>query len=203
MKKILFKILNKFKNRKDQNRVRGIQKATNLLKSKKESDSARWAKNNELFSNWNERTAILASFIKPDSSIIEFGAGVMHMKTLLKDFKLYTPTDIVKRYDETVVCDLNEPISLNLQSYNVAVFSGVLEYVYDVDNIIRQLSHNNIEQIILSYCCSDIVKLSRDKNGWLSDLTKKELETVFSNYNYKIEAYKEWNNQSIYNLIKG
>ncbi|MBW4360373.1 hypothetical protein [Flavobacterium taihuense] len=202
MRKILSRILNKFKRRKENIRIVDIEKATYLLKSKKESDSARWARNNELFSNWNERTAILASFIQPEASIIEFGAGVMHLKTLLKDSKLYTPSDIVKRYDETVVCDLNEPISLKLQSYNVAVFSGVLEYVYDVDNVIHQLSDNHVEQIILSYCCSDIVKLSREKNGWLSDLTKEELEAIFTNYNYKIKDYKEWNKQSIFNLMK-
>ena len=54
----------------------------------------------------------------------------------------------------------------------------------------------------MSYCCSDLISLSRDKNGWLSDYTKNELEEIFSKYGYEIIDYLEWRNQSLFNLKK-
>ena len=163
------------------------------------SDVKRWKHDNELFQDWDERTLILGSFIPLENNVIEFGAGNMVLKTL--NFKSYTPTDIVKRNQEMLVCDLNEPIALDLSCYDTGVFSGVLEYVYNIDTVFNKISQD-INQIVLSYCCSDIITLSRDKNGWLSDFTKGELEEIFEKYNYKIVDYSEWRNQSIYNLKK-
>lgn len=177
------------------------QKINKQLRENKESDLVRWSQNEELYSDWDERTLLLGAFINPNAMIIEFGAGNMILKTNLKNYKSYTPSDIIQRFEETLVCDLNETINLNLSKYDTAVFSGVLEYVYDIDNVFKQLS-TSINQVVLSYSCADIVKLSRDKNGWLSDYSKTELEKIFIKYNYKIENHIEWRKQSLYNLIK-
>ena len=177
------------------------QKINKELRENKESDLVRWSQNEELYSDWDERTLLLGAFINPNAMIIEFGAGNMILKTNLKNYKSYTPSDIIQRFEETLVCDLNETINLNLSKYDTAVFSGVLEYVYDIDNVFKQLS-TSINQVVLSYSCADIVKLSRDKNGWLSDYSKTELEKIFIKYNYKIENHIEWRMQSLYNLIK-
>ena len=93
-------------------------------------------------------------------------------------------------------------MSIDLSIFDVVVFSGVLEYVYDIDSIFKQLKKSNVKQIVMSYCCADIVQLSRDKNGWLSDYKKEDLEVIFRKYNYKIEHYNEWRSQSIYNLVE-
>lgn len=165
----------------------------------KETDFDRWKQNDELHENWNERTAILADYVNSNSKIIEFGAGNMFLKDYLKPIH-YTPTDIVKRFENTLVCDLNQEIEIDLSGYETAVFSGVLEYVHNIDHVFNQMNSFNINQVVLSYCCSDINKASRLLNGWFSDLTRADLETIFGKYNYKILDYKEWKEQSIYNL---
>jgi hypothetical protein len=170
------------------------------LRAQQKSDVARWEKNDQLREDWDERTLILGRFIDPNSTVIEFGAGNMILKETFK-FKKYTPTDIVKRNEFITVCDLNKEIHIDFRGYDVAVFSGVLEYVYDIDNVFRILS-TNINQVVMSYCCSDLISLSRDKNGWLSDYTKNELEEIFSKYRYEIMDYLEWRNQSLFNLKK-
>lgn len=203
MKRILKKMMNAlFGSKNPDKETLEREQKTKILIEKELSDAERWKNDNELHPNWNERTEILASYIQPGASIVEFGAGVMHLKKVVKDYKRYTPSDIVKRYEETVVCDLNQPIKIDLFVYDVAVFSGVLEYVYDIDKVVKQLREAKINHIIMSYCCSDIVKLSRAKNGWLSDYTKADLEQIFINNNYKINDYSVWNNQSLFNLIK-
>jgi hypothetical protein len=176
------------------------EKQNSELRAQKKSDVSRWESNNQLREDWDERTLILGKFIDKNCSVIEFGAGNMILKEAF-NFKKYTPTDIVKRNELTTICDLNKEIYIDFNEYDVAVFSGVLEYVYDIDKVFQVLS-TTINQIVMSYCCSDLVLLSRDKNGWLSDYTKNELEEIFSKYEYEIIDYLEWRNQSLFNLKK-
>ena len=190
--------LNYFKNKKENT----LEFKTKKLKINKESDVERWSNDNVFHVNWNERTIIMASFLNEKANIIEFGAGNMFVKTILKTNQLYTASDIIKRFSETIVCDLNKPIELDLKLFDTAIFSGVFEYVYDIEAIFKKLFDSDVNQVILSYSCADIVNLSRLKNGWLSDLKKDELENIFHKFKYTIKNYQEWENQSIYNLIK-
>ncbi len=203
MNKIINKIVKRLKNAlgayNHNKRLKHREKVNKLLIETKQTDFNRWKDNKELYDDWNDRTAIMAEYISPKSKIIEFGAGNMFLKTFLNP-EFYTPTDIIKRFDETIVCDLNKPITIDLNNYETAVFSGVLEYVHNIDSVFDQLNKNNVKQVVLSYCCSDIIKNSRDLNGWLSDFKKSDLVDIFNKYNYCIDDYKEWKNQSIFNL---
>ncbi|WP_396601587.1 hypothetical protein [Algibacter sp. R77976] len=199
LKKAIRKTLGFIAKYKQEQLVKQRMASHKELVDNKQTDYNRWRKDNELHENWNERTTIMANYISPSSKIIEFGAGNMFLKEFLAP-NFYTPTDIVKRFDETVLCDLNKPIEINLKKYETAVFSGVLEYVHDIDFVFNQMHDNKIKQVVVSYCCSDIIKVSRDKNGWLSDLKKADLISVFKKYNFAIEDYREWKNQSIFNL---
>jgi len=194
IKRILKKITSASSNNQEEE-----QRIDDLI-SNKDSDTSRWKKNEQLFVDWNERTGILGSYTKDNASIIEFGAGNMYLKNILKSGQKYTPSDIVKRFPDTVTCDLNKPITFSLEKYDTAIFSGVLEYVYDVDAVFQQLKESDVEHVILSYCCNDIIKLSRTKNGWLSDFSKADMEAIFRKNNYEILDYQEWRDQSIFNL---
>ena len=176
-------------------------KQTKVLRNKGESDIERWKKNTELHLNWNERTAIIAKMIPSQANIIEFGAGNMELKNLISNDQRYTASDICERYPGTLICDLNKEINLNLDPYDTAVFSGVLEYVYDVNKIFAALKRYDVNHVVLSYACSDISKAPRLERGWLSDFTRKELEKIFSKYNFEILEYSEWRKQSVYHLI--
>jgi hypothetical protein len=201
MKKLIKMLNSIYKSIKLRYHFKLKQKLNRNLRKSKSSDLQRWNDDSSLFQDWNERTAIMASFVISNKNIIEFGAGNMYLKEYLNGYKSYTPSDIVKRFDETLICDLNKKIKIDLTKYEVAIFSGVLEYVFDIDSLFKQLS-NKIPQVILSYACSDVVKMSREQNGWLSDYNKQELEAIFKKYNYEVINYVEWRNQSIFNLMK-
>lgn len=176
-------------------------KITSKLKLNKKSDIKRWENSRELHDNWDDRTRILANFIKPNARIIEFGAGKKSLVKFLPPKCEYNSSDIFKRYPDTIVCDLNENINFSLETFDTAIFSGVLEYVYSIDNLFQQLS-GKIENVVLSYACSNISGANRLKQGWLSDYTKNDLEDIFKKHDYNVEDYKEWHNQSIYKLTK-
>lgn len=176
-------------------------KKTRYLRQVRKSDVDRWGKKEEFHKNWNERTAIIASMIPERSNVIEFGAGNMELRNLLSTGSTYTPADIIERNPGMIVCDLNEKINFNLKAYDTAVFSGVLEYVFDIETVISQLK-DDIEHIVLSYACSDISHAPRLERGWLSDFTKAELEDIFQRNNFRMVEYQEWRKQSIFHLKK-
>ncbi len=205
MKNILKRIqkiaLNKIREYKEDRKYNIQAKNTIELRKAKVSDYNRWKQTEELYIDWNQRTAILASMIRQGANIIEFGAGNMALKNYLPPDSTYTPSDIYKRSEEMLECDLNSKINFDLAPYDTAVFSGVFEYVYDVDKVFRQLT-KSVNNVVLSYACSDVSNADRLKSGWLSDYSKKDLEEIFKKNNYKIIDYKEWRNQSIYRLEK-
>jgi hypothetical protein len=177
-----------------------LEVKTIALKAHKKSDIERWSENNSLYENWNQRTALLATFLSETAKIIEFGAGAMYLKQFIKATQTYVASDIVKRFPETLVVDLNGPLNIDLSLYDTVIFSGVLEYVYDIESLFEKMEQEKINQIILSYCCSDVMKVSRAKNGWLSDYTQMQLESIFKKNNYKIVNHQIWEKQTIFNL---
>ena len=175
-----------FKNKKQNY----LEVKTIALKIQKKSDIERWSENNSLYENWNQRTEILATFLSGTAKIIEFGAGAMHLKQFIKPTQTYVASDIVKRFPETLVFDLNGQLDINLSMYDTVIFSGVLEYVYNIESLFEKMKQEKINQIILSYCCSDVMKVSRVKNGWLSDYTHMQLESIFKKNNNSTESFK-------------
>lgn len=203
MSKILFKIrnliLNKIKEIKVENNYRRIAGKTKELRQRKKSDFSRWAKQDELHDNWNERTFLLSELVKENSRVIEFGAGNMSLEENLPSGCSYQGSDLVKRFPDMIVCDLNEGINFSLSKYDTAVFSGVLEYVYDIDKIFSQL-RTEITTVIMSYCCKDQCTVNRLRMGWLSDYSQNELEEIFHRNGFQVKEYRQWKNQSIYKL---
>ena len=201
MKNLIQLIKNKVQEIKQQRALRNQAVGPKNLRAVRRSDKARWIKTDQLLDDWNERTALLAAMIKPESKVIEFGAGNMILKSLLPQSCSYTASDIVERNSETLVCDLNDKITFDLHSYDTAVFSGVIEYVYNFEDVLKQFPEN-LKNVVLSYSCTDISTVDRLKNGWLSDYSRKELKRIFQRCNYEITDYKEWRNQSLFCLEK-
>lgn len=180
-------------------RARLQARDTRELRKKRSTDYKRWERTSELFSEWDERTKILAGYLKPGSRIIEFGAGNMVLKNFLPSNCHYTPSDIFKRSGEVLVCDLNNTIMIDLSKFDTAVFSGVLEYVYDIDKVFEQLEPF-VKHLVLSYSCIDLSEADRLERGWLSDYSQDELERVFRKHDYNIIGVGQWRNQALYSL---
>ncbi len=192
-------ISNKIKDFRQDRHFKKQARRTLTLRKAKATDLERWGREQELYPDWDERTKILAGYIQPGARVVEFGAGNMALKAFLPKNCSYTPTDIYLRSEEFLQCDLNKKIELDLTGYDTAIISGVLEYVYDVEKVFKQIEPS-IEYVILSYDCSDISNANRLKRGWLSDYTKTDLQAIFTNNNYEIVDEQEWRNQSIFFL---
>src|SRR5438105_2510155 len=109
-------------------------------------------KESSLSPTWDTRTEMLAGLIKPGA--LEFGAGRMVLKNFLPANCVYTPSDLVDRKNGTWVCDLNSPELPAFPSHDVAVFSGVLEYLNDLPMLAAHLSVF-VQEVVASYAVTD------------------------------------------------
>lgn len=174
---------------------------TTFRKSINQSDFSRWKKNSSLHTSWDERTLLISKLIPSNSSVLEFGAGKMTLKKHIEDTCTYTPSDFVDRGEtDFLIYDLNATrLPLLNKKYDVAVFSGVLEYVNNIPRLINSLS-KDIPYIITSYAINELNSgtIFRRKSGWVNDYSSKEFIHIFTNYGYKCEKKIIWNNQRIF-----
>ena len=165
------------------------------------SDYKRWADIDELSSSWDSRTRQIATLIEPGKSVIEFGAGRKILRNYLPDKCTYTPSDLIDRGEGTIVCDLNDDLLPAFRSYDVAVFSGVIEYINDVPRLISHLS-NNINTVLISYAILEQNKKNRRAKGWVNDFSSSELREMFENAGYECRHTAEWGSQKIYKFTR-
>ena len=178
---------------------RGIK--TSLRKATGGSNYSKWGNKASLSQSWDSRTQQIAALIKPGASVIEFGAGRLILKTFLPENCSYTPSDFVYRGGGTIVCDLNSKTLPQFQQYDVAVFSGVLEYVNDVPRLILCLS-SCVNVIIASYALMEKNVRNRRRQGWVNDYNSAQFIEIFENAGFHCDHTEEWKSQVIYRFTK-
>lgn len=188
-------------------KLRRISEATRtcLRRVTRGSDVSRWADMRNLSEGWDSRTIQLAQMVPPGSHVLEFGAGRRTLERHLPAGCSYTPCDLVDRGPNTVVCDLNSPTYPVFPAHDVAMFSGVLEYIQDIPRLVAHLSsHSPI--IIASYAgwldngLSE--KLDRRSMGWVNDLTSEEFLRIFTDAGYECVESKCWDHWDAHRLFR-
>jgi len=135
--------------------------------------------------------------IEPGTSVIEFGAGRLVLKNFLPASCSYTPSDLVDRGSGTIVCDLNSDTLPQLQSYDTAVFSGVLEYINDLPELILFIS-SHVNSILASYAVTNTFKGNRRSQGWVNDYSKSQIIDIFRGAGFQCTHTEKWGTQVIY-----
>ena len=110
-------------------------------------------------------------------SVIDYGAGEMFLKTLLPPNCVeYYPIDYIRRSDETIVCDLNAGDFPDI-SADVAVLTGILEFLTTCESLLRHVAATTKQKIILSYMTlerfPDIE--GRRASAYVSHFTEREV----------------------------
>jgi hypothetical protein len=138
---------------------------------------------------WEERTELIARIVPKHSRVIEFGAGKRQLESYLDPTCSYFPSDLVDRGGNTIVLDLNSrPLpDLRHLKLDVAVFAGVLEYISDLDSVVRWLSYQ-VTMCIASYGCAHTPPrtigrfketIRRTGAGWINTFTEDALVRTF------------------------
>lgn len=161
----------------------------------------RWSNPQSLHDDWDERTALIAGMIQPNTSILEFGSGNERLQDFLPQGCKYQPSDIVARSDKTWIIDLNKEFPVLDKKWDYIVFSGVLEYIYDVQQVLNHV-RKHCDVCILSYAPTDCLEcmITRMRSGWVNHLSKNSFETIIKNAGFEIQEKRVWNGQDIYSL---
>jgi hypothetical protein len=163
------------------------------------SDYRRWGNSRFLSPDWDDRNKQIALLIPPGASVLEFGAGRMTLRHYLPEGCTYTPSDLVDRGHATIVCDLNASYLPPFPRQEVVVFSGVLEYLNDVERVIQHLRAVT-NCFVISYCCLEQYPgtLTRRHHGWVNDFTAEELEGIFDRAGFRCNHVELWHKHRIY-----
>lgn len=168
----------------------------------KTSDYERWSQSKSLQSSWDERTFILAEYIEPNAKVFEFGAAKLQLKKALPHGCEYLHSDIVSRAPDTYVFDLNKELPM-IPNVDVIVFSGVLEYVFNVEQLLEHLSRFT-NQFVFSYATtnafSEINK--RRFHGWVSDLSLLDIKQLAYKMEWQCEQLGSWKSQTLFKMTK-
>ncbi len=153
-----------------------------------QTDLARWSNVANLHPAWNERARLAADFIPAGATVLDLGCGRMALEGFLPPGCRYTPCDIVRRDERTLVCDFNEqPIPRPPGATHITTL-GVLEYIHDWRGFLRQLREFGLP-VVLSYCPTDFTAhLDRPAHGWINHLSLRELCEGFSEAGFHLQS---------------
>jgi len=176
------------------------------------SDQQRWSDLTNHEKWWDERTAKIARLIPAGSRVIEFGAGRRQLANVLDSSCSYTPSDLVERGPGTFVCDLNQrPLpSLSHLGADTAVFGGVLEYIHDVQSLVKWLAEH-VSTCVASYACTSTEDrmasrmrhgTSRYYYGYMNSYSEADLISLFQRAGFRCIARDPWNAQRMFVFVK-
>jgi len=171
--------------------------ATLRLRLFSRSDVRRWSDAREFDPQWDERAEILARYIPPGSRVLELGAGRRSLERFLDSSCIYFPADLVARDPDTIVFDLNRRPLPDLEHLHadVAVFSGVLEYLHDVPSVIDWVARQAPACLVSYQLARSRIRTgarwresaSRASVGWVNSYSREELRDLFENRGYRCE----------------
>lgn len=172
---------------------------TTVMGFRRATDYDRWSQNDSLQSNWDERTLIMADHIAAGASVIEFGAGAQALRKALPPSCRYHPSDLVARTPDTLICDLNNGYPDLPAQMDVAVFSGVLEYIHDLPGLFDWLSCK-VDRVVFSYATVEHTPsvLARRQNGWVNDFTQSRIVQIVTQAGFAGGAVTRWRGHVIF-----
>ena len=174
----------------------------------KKTDRRRWADPRNIYASWESRNKELAALVPSTSRVIEFGAGKRILERYLDPSCSYVPSDIIDRGPGTIVFDLNQrPLpDLGPDAYDVAVFSGVLEYVREVPAVLDWLT-KYVTVCVLTYAPAKarghsprglLETIGRLRHGWMNNYREEELRSLFYERDFELVQGKDWEDQRLF-----
>lgn len=170
-----------------------------IFRGHNSTDIQRWSHASSFDSTWDRRTQLMARFIHSDDRVAEFGAGMQALRDALPQGCFYQPFDLVARTSDTRVCDLNQGFPENIGSFNVAVFSGVFEYLRDLGATFHWLGAN-FERVVFSYAVSDRLAspLQRNQHGWVNNLSRNEVIELAGAQGFSCRVVGTWRDHFVF-----
>lgn len=168
------------------------------------SDLIKW-QNFEFKDDWTLRLMRIGELIPDASSVFEFGAGPIGLRPFLKPKCELFSSDVIPRENIAAIIDLNRLPLPSLVGYrtDVAVFSGVLEYVSELRPV-AEWTAKYFKTCIATYECADSTSdrlhhiregIGRLSLGWVNHLTESQFIDLFADAGFRLTERVSWGTQ--------
>jgi hypothetical protein len=179
----------------------GIVAHIEALRSGGGSDVNRWSRAASHNTNWRSRGVALAQLVRSGEKVFEFGAGLSSVRFSLPPGCGYTASDLVPLTSGSVAYDLNASLLAPIAGHDVALFSGVLEYVHDLSRLAHFLA-GNFSSVVCSYAVmengsSEEIE-QRRYSGWFTDFTESGFVELFTTAGFDLNTAGSWGAQPIF-----
>lgn len=139
------------------------------------------------------RVAMFSEWITPDvKSVVDYGAGRMFLQEYLASDVAYYPVDYIRRNEQTILCDLNQGTFPDI-STDVAICSGVLEFIYTAEKLLKHVCEHTGKKVILSYLGVDNFPdiEGRRASAYVSDFSEKQIVEIMKVNGFVLEKKVE------------
>ena len=144
--------------------------ATRALRQRRASDVQRWAESANLDPAWERRAQIVGGFVPAGSHVLDLGAGLEALARHIPETCRYTPADLVRRSERTVVADVNRG-EFPDGDFDVVAALGLFEYVHNVRRLLATI-HQRAPVLVTSYCVRTTSRPEpRLERGFVNDYT--------------------------------
>lgn len=171
------------------------------------TDIERWEKLSKSEDNpsWHKRNDIIAKLIPEGSSVLDVGAGNRDLQRKLNAPSAYQAVDCVGDAEHTVILDFNDlesgEVTLPFR-YDIAVCSGVLEYLVDARVLLRFVTSNADFTILTYVFVENRITANDTVNGWVPGLSRVQLTSIFKEFDIKIVDEHRYSSHTIMLLKK-
>lgn len=174
---------------------------TRLLSQIGQSDAERWRDPAMHSALWAARTVALVQMIHPNESVFEFGAGQACARDVLPADCFYVASDLEPIAPDVVRFDLNAETLERITGLEVALLSGVLEYVHCLPRTADFLARC-FRSVVCSYAAaqegSPEAIARRRYSGWFNDLSTSEFCRLFEDAGFALVSRGAWETQGLF-----
>lgn len=155
---------------------------------------------------WDSRNRKIARYIPERASVLDVGSGAQTLREYIAESCHYQGCDLVGVHANVIKFDFNSGERLKLpRNYDIVVCSGVLEYIVDTENFLKNLDELG-DSILLTYnfASSKNGRLKRLANNWINHYTEPELEQIFNDVGVEYMILHRFeNDEVVYRICSG
>lgn len=174
---------------------------TRLLITHQATDGARWAD----FEAQREGAAARAERVKPwipaGASVLDLGAGVMTLRTMLPAGCTYVPADLLPFDPATLVVDFNQG-QFPAGSFDVVVALDVLEFVHRPEDFLRRAAAAGRHLIVSYRPVGAMAEDARRARGFFNDFGDADVTAMLERCGWRISERREAAERRYYGCLR-
>ena len=178
----------------------GYQARVNFTKKiirARATDGWRWCRPPNLKKGAEMRALMVLPHLPRVGSLIDIGAGTMELFRKLPIAVKYTPLDIVRFSNDTIIADLNQN-QFPAGYWDMGTLLGVLEYIHDGLGLLKNL-RSALGKLYIIYdivSCDTVTNIEERRScGYVNDYSVTNLSALLKEANWDITSIKNSNDQ--------